>query len=306
MKRIFLSLCFLFVVAILSAQNVTTEEFAMKDTNHLMMDIYQPTTVMPKGGYPCFVYVFGGGFMRGSRQEKAMIPAFEQLAQRGFVVVAIDYRLGLKGVKKMGISAVNTLENAIRLAVEDLYSATSYLCQNASRLQINKDKILISGGSAGAITSLQADYWLHNRHEAAKLLPADFRYAGVVSFAGAIFSRNGKVKYADGNPAPTMMLHGTEDRLVNYGQMEFANIGFYGSSKIVLRFEKYHYPYYLKRMKGYGHEVASLLPSMVDEIDEFYHTWVVEGKEFQVDETYYDPKYVPATWGTMKPGDLYK
>lgn len=306
MKKILFLLFMLAVVGQVFAQSPMTEEFAVKDTNHLMMDVYMPKTAAPEGGYPCFVYVFGGGFIRGVRNDKAMVPAFEQLAEKGYVVVAIDYRLGLKGVKKMGISAVNTLENAIRLAVEDLYSATSYLCKNAQRFHINTNQILISGGSAGAITALQADYWLHNQHEATKLLPADFRYAGVVSFAGAVFSRNGKLKYADGNPAPTMMLHGTDDRLVNYGQIEFANIGFYGSSKIVLRFEKYQYPYYLKRMKGYGHEVADLLPSMVDEIDDFYHTWVVDGKKFQVDETYYDPEYVPEAWGSMKPGDLYK
>lgn len=306
MRRIFLSLCFLSVVAILTAQNVTTEEFAVKDTNHLMMDVYQPTTTMPEGGYPCFIYVFGGGFKGGSRQEKLMIPAFQQLAQRGFVVVAIDYRLGLKGVTKMGVSQVNTLEHAIRIAVEDLYSATSYLCQNAHKFQINKDKIIISGGSAGAITALQADYLLHNQDVATHLLPADFRYAGVVSFSGAVFSRHGKVKYPNGNPAPTFILHGTEDRLVPYGQIEFANIGFYGSSKLVKRFEKYHFPYYFKRMKGYGHEVATLLPQMLDEIEFFYQNWVMESKPLQVDETWFDADYVPVKWGTMKPGDLYK
>lgn len=161
-------------------------------------------------------------------------------------------------------------------------------------------------GKCRAITSLQADYYLHNQHEAASLLPDKFRYAGVVSFSGAIFSRHGKVKYPNGNPAPTFILHGTEDRLVPYGQIEFANIGFYGSSKLVKRFEKYHYPYYFKRMKGYGHEVATLLPQMIDEIMFFYQHWVVESKPLQVDEIWYEADYEPVKWGTMKPGDLYK
>lgn len=306
MKRLFLFVCLLLWVVLLPAQNVITEEFAVKDTNHLLMDVYQPTTVAPEGGYPCFIYVFGGGFMRGSRQEKLMIPAFQQLAQKGFVVVAIDYRLGLKGVTQMGVGQIKTLEHAIQIAVEDLYSATAYLCKNAQRFHINTDRIIISGGSAGAITSLQADYYLHNQHEAVSLLPDNFRYAGVVSFSGAIFSRHGKVKYPNGNPAPTFILHGTEDRLVPYGQIEFANIGFYGSSKLVKRFEKYHYPYYFKRMKGYGHEVATLLPQMIDEIMFFYQNWVVESKPLQVDEIWYEADYEPVKWGTMKPGDLYK
>ena len=205
----------------------------------------------------------------------------------------------------MGMSMVNTLEYAIRLAVEDLYSATAYLCKHADRFHINPKEIIISGGSAGAITVLQADYWLHNQHETAKLLPAGFCYAGVVSFAGAILSRNGKVKYANSQPAPTLFYHGTEDQLVNYKQIVFANIGFFGSSKIVPQFEKYGYPYRFKRMRNYGHEVAAGLPFALEEIDDFYHDWIKAGKKYQVDETWYDPDYVPIKWGRTTPSGLY-
>ncbi len=287
------------------AQADYTEEFAVKDTNHLLLDVYMPTIAPPDTGFPCFVYVFGGGFIGGRRDEPMMVKAFEKLSERGYVVVAIDYRLGLKGVTKMGMSMVNTLEYAIRLAVEDLYSATSYLCQNASRFHINTGEIMISGGSAGAITVLQADYWLHNRQETAKVLPDGFRYAGVISYAGAILSRNGKVKYADGNPAPTLFYHGTEDQLVNYNQIAFANIGFFGSNKIVSQFEKFGYPYRFRRMKNFGHEVAAILPYTLDEIDDFYRDWVKGKHKYQVDETWYNSDYKPIAWGRTKPSGLY-
>ena len=287
------------------AQADYTEKFAVKDTNHLLLDVYMPSIAAPDTGFPCFIYVFGGGFIGGRRDEPMMVKAFDKLAEKGYVVVAIDYRLGLKGVTKMGMSMVNTLEYAIRLAVEDLYSATAYLCKHADRFHINPKEIIISGGSAGAITVLQADYWLHNQHETAKLLPAGFRYAGVVSFAGAILSRNGKVKYANSQPAPTLFYHGTEDQLVNYKQIVFANIGFFGSSKIVPQFEKFGYPYKFRRMKNYGHEVAAGLPFALEEIDDFYHDWIKAGKKYQVDETWYDPDYVPIKWGRTTPSGLY-
>lgn len=305
MKRILAFFCVMAFSFAVFAQADYTEEFAVKDTNHLLLDVYMPTIAAQDTGFPCFVYVFGGGFIGGRRDEPMMVKAFEKIAERGYVVVAIDYRLGLKGVKSMGISMVNTLEYAIRLAVEDLYSATSYLCKNASRFHINTKEIIISGGSAGAITALQADYWLHNQHETAKVLPANFRYAAVISYAGAILSRNGKVKYADGNPAPTLFYHGTEDRLVNYNQIAFANIGFFGSNKLVDRFEKYGYPYKIRRMKNFGHEVAAILPFTLDEIDEFYRDWVKAKHKYQVDETWYNPDYKPLEWGRTTPSGLY-
>ena len=305
MKKLFLIVFAVLLSMELWAQADYTEEFAVKDTNHLMLDVYMPTIAPPDTGFPCFVYVFGGGFIGGRRDEPMMVKAFDQLAERGYVVVAIDYRLGLKGVKNMGISMVNTLEYAIRLAVEDLYSATSYLCKHANRFHINTNEMIISGGSAGAITVLQADYWLHNQHETTKLLPANFRYAAVISYAGAILSRHGKVKYADGNPAPTLFYHGTEDQLVNYNQIAFANIGFFGSNKIVPQFEKFGYPYKIRRMKNFGHEVAAILPYTLDEVVEFYQDYVKGGKKYQVDETWYDPDYKPIGWGRAKPSDLY-
>ncbi len=114
-----------------------TEEFAVKDTNHLFLDVYMPSLHATDSTYPCLIYVFGGGFMEGKRNDSVSVKAFEQLSEKGYVVVAIDYRLGLKGIHKMGASHVKTLEHAIRIAVEDLYSATNYVYKNASRFHIN-------------------------------------------------------------------------------------------------------------------------------------------------------------------------
>lgn len=75
MKRFFLLslICGLFLSSI--AQNITTEEFAVKDTCHLLMDIYTPTQAAPESGFPCIVYVFGGGFIKGSSK---LAPRFEK------------------------------------------------------------------------------------------------------------------------------------------------------------------------------------------------------------------------------------
>ena len=91
----------------------------------------------------------------------------------------IDYRLGLKGVDLSGFKIVKALDRAIQIAVEDLFSATAYLIENAQKFSISPDKIILCGSSAGAITVLQGDYELCNRTDIAQVLPGNFHYAGV-------------------------------------------------------------------------------------------------------------------------------
>ena len=68
-----------------------TEVFAIKGTDTLRMDFY-PTTAE---NAPCLVFMFGGGFIRGTRNAPQYIDFFEDMASRGYAVATIDYRLGL-------------------------------------------------------------------------------------------------------------------------------------------------------------------------------------------------------------------
>ena len=216
-----------------------TYMFAQRDTCDLFLDVYDPAegSETSVGGKekPAIIFVFGGGFISGSRDEAYYTGWYKTLTDNGYRVIAIDYRLGLKGATKVGVAQVNAIDKAIHLAVEDLFSATAYILENAETLGVDPANIVISGSSAGAITVLQADYELSNRTEYAAVLPEGFEYAGVMSFSGGILSRHGKLKYGN-EPAPTMLLHGTEDKVVNYKQITLFNIGFFGSDKIASRF----------------------------------------------------------------------
>ena len=77
-------------------------------------------------------------------------------------------------------------------------------------------------------------------------LPDGFRYAGVISFSGAIFSRRG-LNYR----------YGTADRLVPYRQIKLFNIGFFGSDSVAGRFKKGHYSHKIMRFTDEGHTVAA-------------------------------------------------
>lgn len=281
--------------------------FERRDTCDLFLDVYNPAegSVTTYDGIrkPTILFVFGGGFIEGTKDKAVYLPWYRQMTENGYRIVAIDYRLGLKGSKSVGISSVNTLDKAIHMAVEDLFSATKFIIDNAESLEIEPDNIVISGSSAGAITVLQADYELSNRTSYASVLPADFRYKGVMSFSGAVFSRHGKLRYTE-IPAPTAFFHGTSDVLVNYKQIVFANLGFFGSDKIAQRFEKFGYNYNILRYHGHGHEIAEIMDITVPEQLRFLETNVMKGIPSILDMTIKDPR-VPKGNGVQSRKELY-
>jgi predicted esterase len=203
----------------------------------------------------------------------------------------------------VGIAQVNVLDKAIHMAVEDLFSATRFIIDNADQLGVNPSNMVISGSSAGAITVMQAEYEICNRTSWAQVLPEDFNYAGVMSFSGAILSRKGEVKYASA-PAPTLMLHGTADNLVNYKQIKFFNLGFFGGGKIVKRFEKFGYNYNMYHFVGYGHEIAGSMDTTFDLQLDFLQTNVIEGKR-RIIEAWVDDPNVYKGIGVQSRKELY-
>ncbi len=287
------------------AQDMKTYQYAERDTLNLYLDFYTPEHI--HDSTICLVYVFGGGFIGGHRDGDFEKAYFKQLVDEGFQVAAIDYRLGLKGVKNLGITHSEPLEKAVNMAVEDAIAAVAYLLDHAKELKVNKDYIVMVGSSAGAITSLQMDYVLCNGYLNSNILPDDFRLAGVVSYSGAIYSTEGKVKYRNHKPAPTMLFHGTADRLVPYKKISLFKLGFFGTDALVDRFEKFDYPYFARRFKDYGHSIAAAGPFTVDDLVWFCRHYVYDKEQWQFDGLIenLNPAAMPA-YDMFTPGDLYK
>lgn len=308
MKRTILSTIILFLCIVVSAQQKLTYEYAVKDTNHLKLDVYVPA--QQNAEHSCMIFIFGGGFISGARDDKQIPELQKYYTDKGWVVVSIDYRLGLKGYSNYSLlTGLKKFTNAIEMAGEDLISATDYILKNllnTPQFTIDPAHIVTIGSSAGAITALEADYFLGNRIHGAEMLPDSFRYAGVIPFSGAIYSAKGKIKYRVQPPAPTLFCHGIEDNLVTYKQIQFFNMGFFGSNSIVKRFKKKGYPYHIRRYEDMGHEVATYYKTEFQLIDQFLDEMVFGKKYLQVDEWYNDPKLQKYSWGTIKPKDMKK
>lgn len=305
MKRILFAIVALLLGVNVFAQEMKTYKFAEKDGQELFMDVYTPENVTDST--VTVMFVFGGGFMSGERNNSSSTEYCNALVERGHIAVAIDYRLGLKGVKKLNLLHHEPLENAIYMATEDAISALQYLIENATELKVNPEWIVLVGSSAGAITVLETDYAVCNGLLNSDILPKDFHLAGVASYAGAIYSTNGKVKYRNHKPAPTMLFHGTADKLVTYKQLRLFGVGFFGSSKIVPVFKNNDYPYYFRRYKGFGHSVANMFTSSIDDFERFVDHYVVNHEQLQVEEDYHnmDDTEKPS-YDNFTPNDLYK
>ena len=284
MKQFFVATLLLlgFISASAATPQKQTHLFAVKGADSLYLDHY----VAPvEGKRPCMMFVFGGGFVGGQRDNDMYSTYFNFLTDNGYDVVSIDYRLGLKqlsstpDITMKGV--ITLLNNAINMAVEDLFSATLFVLENADEWQIDTHQIVTSGSSAGAITALQAEWLRDKGAELAKVLPEDFRYAGVVSCAGALFSTKGKPKFS-GSAAPMLLFHGTSDSNVPYNKASVMGIGFYGSKYIAKNLTKEDGAYYFYSAEYVDHELAGTpLFEQCDLIMQFIRDYVLEGKRAQ-------------------------
>ena len=270
---------------VLSAQEVVCDTFhyATHDGVELYLDRYMLTgdADAPR---PCMIFAFGGGFVKGVRNHEYYSIYFDRLAREGIVVVSIDYRLGLKNIEADGGMAamIGAFDNAVNMAVEDMYCATNFVIANAQEWVVDTTKIMLSGSSAGAITAVQAEWMRCNGAWRAEVLPEGFRYAAVVSCAGAIFSIKGKPKY-DTAPAPMLLFHGTSDRNVPYDHASMFGVGFYGSAYIVKQLDRLHSPYWFYSAEYVDHKMAGL-PYIYDcdVIMQFIRDFVIRGEALQI------------------------
>ena len=100
-----------------------------------LLDVYYPPNV--QGGHErltTVVWVHGGGFVSGRRQDVAHY--LKILAARGFVVVNVDYSIAPGATWPTPTRQVN--------------AALSYLQAHADALNIDADRIVLAGDSAGA------------------------------------------------------------------------------------------------------------------------------------------------------------
>ena len=270
--KLFLISIFSCLTAFFAAASETPDhclEFAVKDGKSLYMDIYRPREHNILSAKPSILYIYGGGFTDGNKRDKAAVEWFHRLTDKGYSVIAIEYRHGLAGTSTTIPSEfVQKLSTAIYMGVEDLFCATGYLLNYGKKYGIDPYNIVICGSSAGAIIALQAEYEISRNSPSASSLPDDFNYKGVMAYAGAILDKGSKIEFGR-KICPIMMFHGTQDELVPYSKITAYNHIFAGSDYIAGILSKSGVPHKIFRYEGEDHSVAGYMSETIDKQIEF-------------------------------------
>lgn len=284
MKNVGLYLLFLLVVGSLplSSQKKETFVYAIKGADTLRLDKYEPTVDTPEKR-ACIVFVFGGGFVNGARDEAGNVEYLERLAENGYVACSIDYRLGLKALDKskmdQPVYLQNLFLNTISMAVEDLFDATSFIYRYAADWKIDPAQIVANGSSAGALAALNGEYQRCNETELARHLPEGFKYAGVIAFAGAIITQQPGLEWKQ-SPAPIQLFHGEGDKNVPYNQLSFWQTHIIGSKIISDQLTEKGYPHYFYSVQNAKHEMAGEpMKANIEEINAFMERFVKQGEK---------------------------
>jgi acetyl esterase/lipase len=106
-------------------------EYANPDNQHLQLNLARPKNA--EGKLPAVVCIHGGGFRAGDR--KRWDGLCKKLAERGYVAIAVTYRLAPK--------------YQFPAAVNDVKAAVRWLRANAEKYQVDPERVAALGDSAG-------------------------------------------------------------------------------------------------------------------------------------------------------------
>jgi acetyl esterase/lipase len=199
------------------------------------MDVYfQPKATAPT---PLLINIHGGGWKNGVKETQG---GFSPFFKDGFSVANVEYRMSPQAKAPA--------------AVEDVRCALIYLIKNAKQFNIDPNKIVVMGSSAGGHLALMTGY-LGNNHlfDSNCADVKDVKVAAVIDKYGCtdVWAKmynnygpsvrknyNGKewlgekkndeafaksvspVSYVNKNTVPTFIIHGNADSSIAYNQSE--------------------------------------------------------------------------------------
>jgi acetyl esterase/lipase len=188
------------------------------------MDLYLPPK--EKALAPVLINIHGGGWNHGTKESQT---GFSTFFKMGFAVANVEYRL--------------TPQATAPAAIEDVRCALLYLVKNSAELNIDADKIVIMGGSAGGHLALMAGLLQNdNRFDTNCPLKKQFKIVAIIDKYGladlttllsgrsvrewlGVHAGDAKfvqsvspINYVTKTSPPTFIVHGDADPTVPYQQ----------------------------------------------------------------------------------------
>jgi alpha/beta superfamily hydrolase len=198
------------------------KSFKDQELLDLKLDVYYPKSDVFKNR-PLVMLIHGGAFYIGSKESACEQTLATSLAQCGYLVASIDYRLGFK------LTPADIELSAYR-AVQDAHAALRFLSHNARGLGIDPSQVYLGGTSAGAVASLNVAF-MDNDERPERILEASkaglvgrieesgnkytekFEIKAVANLWGAVSDLN--ILDAD-QKISVLSIHGTADEVVPF------------------------------------------------------------------------------------------
>lgn len=230
-----------------SAPRVTTDVAYLAPDRKEKLDLYLPTPPPAGKLSPALVWIHGGGWSGGTKNEARAKNICGILAAAGYVAVSIDYRLG---------------EGAWPTNLHDCKNAVRFLRAHAAEYHLDPARIGVAGGSAGghlalmvAFTGGKAEFEPsgaatpypgissnvrcvidmygvthlltlqqtddHGRPTAPRALkPSSLKFFGADSETADVLRLASPVTHVAKNSPPVLILHGRADPTVDHLQAE--------------------------------------------------------------------------------------
>ena len=276
----------IYIDSLYAVKTVTTETYAKKDGEKLIIDLYLPDKKNSEKS-PLIVFMHGGGFAGGSPKNPQEVKFAKIAASKGYAVGLISYRLVRKG-KETGFGCDFDAEGKLetfRLAAEDFMDAVDFMHRNAVKFNISTQNIIVGGSSAGAEAVLNAVYNPDLMFEDTSKY-SDLDISAVFSLAGAILD----ARYINSeNAIPGIFFHGTDDNLVPYATAphhycENAKPGYLildGSKTIVDKLDDLNTSYLFYTFQDAKHEISGMPFQYLPEVFQFLKQVVFDNNKIQ-------------------------
>ena len=198
----------------------------------LKLDVFFPTNAVGRS-LPVVLYVHGGGWQTGTKSMLSIMPGPSELLRRGFLVVAINYRLAP--------------QHKFPAMIEDAKCAVRFLRAHAKDFSLDPTRIGVMGDSSGghlvALLGLtypsagfEGEGWTDQSSRVQAVVdlygPTDFANGnsnfitlkliqdafGATNTTDPILKSANPVTYVSSRAPPFLILHGDHDNLVDLQQ----------------------------------------------------------------------------------------
>ena len=210
-------------------EEIKNVEYKNVNGKSLQMDFYRSKNVSEP--LPLLLFIHGGGWKSGKRSDYLVY--LTSFAEKGFMTATVSYRL--------------VRDSIYPAAVEDVTDAVAWLFKNSEDYGYDPGRIALIGGSAGAHLAMLAGYGWPNTNPQNDNTAANCRIKAVVDIYGPVdltteyaqtqrlvtgfighpfdekpelYKEASPFSYLNESCPPTLILHGTSDKLVPVGQSD--------------------------------------------------------------------------------------